>query len=1492
MATTSAAFGGNSTSYPLTRPPCLLPELGSKALYASGGQTPSIASLRHTADSGVPIPPPTTTTTTTTTTTAPLQPVNQQVAASRYIAKLEECSQLYAELQKAKEELQIARQHISGAERDCTGVLTEAARLNDVVQVMTHELHTKQSRVSDLEKENQRLRVEVAAVRHDREILTASRAVMEKKKKDLEVAGARGRGSRAGAAGGEADDPFYHMFPQSPEDCGLPAACPALIKRLAMEKRAGGGAETLLEEEDTPDGEPVSFLQPSVAYRYDELGEREIEVEVEVEVEVECSSHSLPMAEGEGEGEVNPAPGAEDAPSPAVEAAPEEPKTPLETAEEVVHPDETLAVEADVESPNPESPPSPPLEGEASAEVARAPSPVDGEVAVPEAAAASPEDGGEPAPVVEGAEATEDSAAACQFPEPEEAAVPVASTPASPSAAPTPVAIPPPSPSAAAAAAADALSSPRAPIALSDTPVIPRYKTVVVKQKKKVAAPPLSHRPADVNFPVLLEYLSRSFDRNSAPHVEALRSLYRGDGSVSMVTPPIAFTQMEVWSQLLHTPTPSLLGLWAVSHLRSLRVRFEDPAVGIPLLASMLQRLLVLEELEVFHVNTTAAVERLAEVLTVNTSLRVLSLPQLAVKDEALMVLWKLLQQRAALADQYELQQKQQQQDEEDDAVALVTGGRRIKPSQDEEGSESSVVGATAPAGRRVTAGSQGTCSDTPRSPNITTGSSSVGGASSGSHSRRTLEPVQRLRIPTLDLSRCLIEDSMTMKQIFCPGVEVLLLSGLDAAITDTSLHAILRACCPALHTLDISGCTKVTTDAMAYLNRHEHVVVLRAQNCPQIKRFCLSHVELLFSSLNFAVELRMPRLKRLPIPIENASILRSFEAPLLQEVAFHGIQVHAETLQPALCRTTAELKAMEELKQEKVLRAETRRDQAKHKRRIEAEDRRKKEDAEAAAAAAAAPPEGGDQPALPEGEAAAESMEPAVAAVISASSSATSTPLEVYMDDDDDEEEGGATKKQKDWLCSVEHVVRHELLSRPAPPLLRRVIFTACHFMCADELSQLLSQQPALQSLSLHGCSGVVDEHIRHLSRELVELDVGLVGSLSDDAIRSLVTIAPGLQRLNLKAAGGSLTNGCIHSLYGLTNLHTLNLLDLSSEHITGTCVSALAATLKSLTTLYHETAIISAEAPREGISMAAAATAAAAAAAASSIPPPRSAINTSLPFLHILRTDEEAKWLHEVNLGYRELIRLRNSAALALWLETTMPKPSALWPTAQTRIQAATAEQVAPTLLYTPSPPTAWRNHRPVPPGYNPLLVHPSGLRLLTSHVAPPGADGGADGAPLEGENSSPSLLRGSGSAGGDRSDGGRGGDHAGSGPHAPVPQHSSSAAANGRAARVKAALEASFTSSSDDEEEEERRLHQPPREATIAEGGLHKPYTGGGGGTTSPGSQPQQQQQQLSPQSSHPAAPAVDQQAVDEAEMGPWGEEDELEELARKQQQQHAQ
>jgi len=333
MATTTVVGGSrNSTSYPLTRPPCLLPELGSKALYAGGSQTPSIASLRSTADSGVPIPPPTTT---TTTTTAPPQPVSQQVAASRYIAKLEECSQLYAELQKAKEELQIARQHISGAERDCTGVLTEAARLNDVVQVMTHELHTKQSRVSDLEKENQRLRVEVAAVRHDREILTASRAVMEKKKKDLEAAaGARVGTSHAGA--GEADDPFYHMFPQSPEDCGLPAACPALIKRLAMEKRAGGGAETLLMEEDTPDGEPVSFLQPFVSYLYNEQGEREIEVEVEVEVEVECSSHSLHMAE-------------EDTPS-LVEAAPEKTKTPVETAEEIVYPDETLGVEAAPES--------------------------------------------------------------------------------------------------------------------------------------------------------------------------------------------------------------------------------------------------------------------------------------------------------------------------------------------------------------------------------------------------------------------------------------------------------------------------------------------------------------------------------------------------------------------------------------------------------------------------------------------------------------------------------------------------------------------------------------------------------------------------------------------------------------------------------------------------------------------------------------------------------------------------------------------------------------------------------------------------------------------------------------------------------------------------------------------------------------------------------------------------------------------------------------
>eukprot|EP00796_Vickermania_ingenoplastis_P000600 gene600-329_t len=1421
-----------------------LPVLGSRALYQQGDKTPSLVS------GVVPIPPPARPDAVSAADLSfPCQTSTIGVPVSRHKAKLEECARLHAELEKTKEELQIAKQRIEGTQRDCGDVLTEASRLHDVVKVLTGELHTKQRRVHDLELENKQLRQELSQARTDMELLTASRAVLEKKKRELAAVG--GGGGATGTAADAREDEFRRLFPKN-KDCGVPTSftltstgTPGGLSAVSAGTSADALAPGALE--------PISFLESIYTPDEEEMEEEMEEVEEEVEVEVEEEVEVQPeMAATEVQ---QPIPAAEDAlPIVAVET-----EAPLEAVENSISPGDR-----------------------------------------PDTAPAAAEERTTEQEILD--EAAKKGDAVQQFPE-----VAIGALEAEERQA------------AAANQGEDDKQQQQqpAPITMTVKKKMLVIKTTLKPVKKKRL--PRTHRPRDVNNPVLMEYLSHCFHHGCAPHVEALRSMYRGDGSLLMVKPPVAFDQLEVYEKLLFTPQPSLLGLWSASHLHSVSMRFEDPCAGVSILARMIPRLPLLQELEVFGVHTTASMHRLTEALAVAANVEVLSLPQLAVNDEGLVLLWNLLRQREQVSN------KPQDEEHVKAADAMASLRREKKHGAPSAASTPSNAGSRRHAsvvsshrGKAITAKELTTGAskphDTPRSAD--------GGAVAAAAPQRgctdefqkdeakMLEPTaahKELQIRTLDLSHCHVVDSMTIKSICCPGVEVLFLAGLAAAVTDTALHCVLKKCCPSLHTLDISGCTRVTTDAMKYFNRHEHLVVLRAENCPLIKKLELDYVEVLYSPLNYVNELNMPALRRLPVPLENGSLLRCFVAPQLEELSVHAIHIDRNTLQPCLLYTEKERRAFQEDMEERRLHEEVRHDIRRNHRRFEAEEKQRKEEQEAAeaeAAAAALQPKSQASTIMSPSQAGAPSsvLGPDEGGSAAGGSAATGGSRGAEIDEEEEElyeesaapssslppedEEGG---KQKHWLPNADRTTRATILSRPAPPKLRMVTFHSCHFTDAEELLEFLRQQDQLEKLVLHHCSGVRDEHLKVLPKSLRDLDLALTGSLTDDALRFIVTRAPELLRLNLKGAGIAITNNGIHSLFGLSHVQQLNLLQLQPDAVTGSCVSALASSLPKLMELYHETAVV--------------------AGGGASAPGRRSHGGTS-SFLHVYRTDTENSWLGQVKSAPLQLLRLRNSAALKLWMETTLPKPSSLWPVAKAHTMDVAADRAKPALLYTPTPPHAWMAQHPLRPGYTALLINANGVAALRP---PPGAAQDQ----LEGEAKTPSAgsVHGEGgrpaandekgaAAGG--GDGAAGGLAAGAGGGTTNPDGSPMTPEQLAAARKRAAMEASFSSTSTEENEEEdvhrvgalrstNSANPPlvnPNEVAPGSGGApsHNNLSAHGG----PHSHRSREDSAGGERSSSnvQGMTMVDQKAVEDAEMGPWGEEDamaEHQELVRNIQQQ---
>jgi len=685
----------------------------------------------------------------------------------------------------------------------------------------------------------------------------------------------------------------------------------------------------------------------------------------------------------------------------------------------------------------------------------------------------------------------------------------------------------------------------------------------------------------------------------------------------------------------------------------------------------MLPYLPLLERLEVFTITTTAVMQRVVEAVAQAPAMAVLSLPQLAVQDEALLLLWGLLQQRSdmvageterversqamstdaekAVLKHVERQEKQRSRKK---AMAHGGGGGRVPSFTTTTTSSSSLTLATKQDGRSV-----GTTTTTTATTRTTTGTGSEHGGrgwhhSTGSRVRRRLcedkdtvvegEGVgggdddddegrpppalpykgvdvalpppssqwRRLEIPILDLSHCQIDDPMTVKKICCPGVQVLFLAGLANAVTDTALHCVLKSGCPTLHTMDLSGCTRLTSEGLQrYVNRHDHVLVLRVEHCPQIHTLHLDHVQVLYSPLNYIRSLRMPSLRRLPIPVESRAVLRDFCVPELEEISFHRIMIDRLTFPPALLFTEEELRRIHAYERDQYLAKECQRDALRIRRTMEEEQRTLQQEKVSTdpTGTAVGSGDGGPPPSvLPSRKKSVErtgvpTTAPSSITTLSTTteeeeeegrgeeSLSTSTPLlpvsnaqvlaivqgilGVPATDAVEDADGGPPRARSSSRRAASTSVRLAL-----PPRLKSIAFIQCDFTDPVALPALLTQQEQLMRLTVHRCTGVEDACLRTLPKTLRYLDVAYCGSLSDVGLQYLVTQSPLLVHLNLKQAGGhhGIGKEGIHALYGLPWLQHLNLLGLSPETVQGSVVSALAASLPHLTTLYHETAVV----------------------------------------------------------------------------------------------------------------------------------------------------------------------------------------------------------------------------------------------------------------------------------------------------------------------------
>ncbi|GET86306.1 leucine-rich repeat protein, putative [Leishmania tarentolae] len=161
---------------------------------------------------------------------------------------------------------------------------------------------------------------------------------------------------------------------------------------------------------------------------------------------------------------------------------------------------------------------------------------------------------------------------------------------------------------------------------------------------------------------MIREYIRTSCYVGCPTHPQLIQCFFAAPSVEALVAtePPLTYAQASVLHRLFTQPpigcvTASVAGTsvfraWVTEHLRTFSVRFEDAYAGVSILSDALPHSLpALAQLEVWCVDSDAALTKLTDALVGATQVRELSLPELVVSDEGLQVLWRLLRTRGSM---------------------------------------------------------------------------------------------------------------------------------------------------------------------------------------------------------------------------------------------------------------------------------------------------------------------------------------------------------------------------------------------------------------------------------------------------------------------------------------------------------------------------------------------------------------------------------------------------------------------------------------------------------------------------------------------------------------------------------------------------------------------------------------------------------------------------------------------------------------------------
>jgi hypothetical protein len=151
------------------------------------------------------------------------------------------------------------------------------------------------------------------------------------------------------------------------------------------------------------------------------------------------------------------------------------------------------------------------------------------------------------------------------------------------------------------------------------------------------------------------------------------------------------------------------------------------------------------------------------------------------------------------------------------------------------------------------------------------------------------------LTLADLDLAQVAMQDVRSLEMIRSGTFRSLSLHGC-AMLKDQFLADILRSC-PALESLDVSGCTALTNDSVMFINASQSVTKVNVTGCSGISRLQLFKVKELRTNMSRISFLDVPEVVSMPEPITSFQTVY-FAAPKVRGLTFSALAFSQRELQ------------------------------------------------------------------------------------------------------------------------------------------------------------------------------------------------------------------------------------------------------------------------------------------------------------------------------------------------------------------------------------------------------------------------------------------------------------------------------------------------------------------------------------------------------------------------------------------------------------------